>query len=522
MWGAVHTELDGFSLAVAQEARPLSILAEERPPRLVAFSPWGKRVDRIDIAPEWTEIHRFAVRHKLFRLMNSRPFEDRTRLFHFAKILLFHCDSAFATCPMAMTDGAIRVLEASASQELKDRVIPLLSSSDPDRFWTSGQWMTERHGGSDLSKPKVIATVLENGDWSLTGHKWFTSATTANTALVLAQAEGDSTPSLFYLELKSEDGRWNGISVDRLKDKLGTKALPTAELAMDGAKASLIGERGRGIKTASQLLNTTRLHNAACSVGTMTMCSALIEEHSNQRYAFGKLICDQPGHVQMVATLRARLAASTELLCETALLLGKAEAGVATPQESQRLRLLTPMVKLYTAREAIRFASETVEAFGGMGYIEDTGIPRLYRDAQVFSIWEGTTNILALDVLRAMQAEGAFAALISDLQERLRGAAQSLTRGRVERRLATLSHYFRKVIVMNDEKAHFAATEFAWALTETCAAVHLIERSARSELFRLAAQRFVRDIGEWIPRSDDVGHLSPQEIRDLAFNHPLI
>jgi len=322
--------------------------------------------------------------------------------------------------------------------------------------------------------------------------------------------------------LKNASGSWNGLSIDRLKAKLGTHTLPTAEVQLQNTQATLLGPRGKGIKTSAQMLNTTRLHNAACSVGTMTFCSALIEEYSHQRSAFGKLISEQPGHVQIVATLRARLAACTELLCEAALLLGKVETQTAPPQDVQRLRLLTPMLKLFTAREATRFASETIEAFGGQGYIEDTGIPKLLRDAQVFSLWEGTTNVLAIDLLRAMQVEGSFVALISDLQERLRGVPQSLTRGRIERRLATVSHYFRKVIALNDEKSLFAATEFAWALCETTASVYLIERSTRSELFRLAAQRFVRDIGEWIPRSDDVGHLQPQEIRDLAFNHPLI
>ena len=522
MWGTVHPELESFSEIVKADARPLSQKADQQPPRLIQYAPWGKRIDRVETSSEWTELNKFAVRHQLLALSAEKPYDDRTRLYHFAKILLFHCDSSFVTCPIAMTDGAFHVVEQHAPKELAQKLKPLLTSKDPARFWMSGQWMTERQGGSDLSQCLVKATPLSATEWSLSGQKWFASAITSEMALVLAQISGDDSPSLFFLELKKASGDWNGLTVDRVKEKLGTRTLPTAEITLKDAQAVLVGPRGRGIKTASQLLNITRLHNAACSVGTMTFCSALIEEHSNQRSAFGKLISEHPGHIQMVATLRARLAASTELLCEAALLLGRVESQTAPPQDAQRLRLLTPMLKLFTAREATRFASETIETFGGQGYIEDTGVPKLLRDAQVFSIWEGTTNVLALDLLRATQVEGSFVALISDLQERLRGVPQSLTRGRIERRLATLSHYFRKVIALNDEKSHFAAAEFAWVLCETTAAVYLIERSTRSELFRLAAQRFVRDIGEWIPRSDDVGHLQPQEIRDLAFNHPLI
>jgi putative acyl-CoA dehydrogenase len=209
------------------------------------------------------------------------------------------------------------------------------------------------------------------------------------------------------------------IRIRRLKDKLGTRALPTAELDLEGTPARLIGGEGNGVRKIAALLNITRAYNACCAVGFMRRGVALARDYARRRRAFGEFLIDLPLHQETLAGLQVEFEAAFLLTFHTALLMGREELGIATDAERGVLRLLTPVVKLYTARQAIATASEVLEAFGGAGYIEDTGLPRLLRDAQVLSIWEGTTNVLSFDVLRAIEKDRAFEPFVDDLQRRL-------------------------------------------------------------------------------------------------------
>ncbi|HEY8378859.1 MAG TPA: acyl-CoA dehydrogenase family protein, partial [Nannocystis sp.] len=296
---------------------------------------------------------------------------------------------------------------------------------------TSGQWMTERTGGSDVGNTETIARpariVGEERRYTLHGVKWFTSATTSEMALTLARIDDGERPptpgsrglSLFCVEIRREPGRgWAGIQVNRLKDKLGTKAVPTAELTLEGVEATLLGEPGRGVANISAMLNVTRLYNAIASASGIRRACALARDYAGRRSAFGARLVDLPLHAATLDDMDAEAAAVLALVLETASLLGRAEAGVASESERKRLRALIPIAKLTTAKQAVALASEALECFGGAGYIEDTGLPRLLRDAQVLAIWEGTTNVLALDVLRAETREGAFSALFADLSAR--------------------------------------------------------------------------------------------------------
>src|SRR5262249_33858042 len=221
--------------------------------------------------------------------------------------------------------------------------------------------------------------------YELYGTKWFTSATTSQMALTLARIEGapaNQGLSLFYLELRDEAGRMQNIRVHRLKDKLGTRALPTAELTLDGTPARLVGGEGHGVRKMAALLNITRTYNACCAVASMRRGIALARDYARRRRAFGKVLADHPLHTETLAALEVEYEAAFHLAFRAAELMGKEETGAATTQERAVLRMLTPIIKLYTARQAIASASEVLEAFGGAGYIEDTGLPRLLRDAQ--------------------------------------------------------------------------------------------------------------------------------------------
>ncbi|MGH7625050.1 MAG: acyl-CoA dehydrogenase family protein, partial [Gemmatimonadaceae bacterium] len=340
----------------------------------------------------------------------------------FARLYLFAPSSATYSCPLAMSDGAARCLELYGSTPRLRDALRHLTTRNPDEFWTSGQWMTERTGGSDVSGTSTVAA--RDGDaFRLHGTKWFTSATTAQMAMTLARIDGAAAGShglsLFHLDVRDTDGRMNDIRVLRLKDKLGTRALPTAELTLDGTRAWLVGEEGQGVRTIASLFTVTRVYNAVAAVAGMRRALALARDYAGRRVAFGRLLAAQPLHVETLADMAVEVEAGFHLAFRVVELLGATECGRATERDAALLRVLTPVAKLFTGKQAAAVASEALEAFGGAGYIEDTGLPRLLRDAQVLSIWEGTTNVLSLDVLRALDTSDALHAIVADARDQL-------------------------------------------------------------------------------------------------------
>lgn len=417
---AVEPDLERLGALAAGPMADLAREAERDPPRHVPFDPWGRRIDALELSPAWRELHAIAAREGVVASAYERRFGAASRIVQMAKLYLYHPSSAIASCPLAMTDGAARVLELFGSAAQRERVLPRLLAREPERFWTSGQWMTERSGGSDVSGTETVARV-DGEAYRLSGVKWFSSATSAEIALALARVEGDAEGnrglSLFLIELADQVGR--EIRVLRLKEKLGTRALPTAELELDDGRAELVGERGRGVATVATMLNVTRYYNTVCAAGYLGRGLALARDYAGRRRAFGARLVEHPLHAGTLADLAAEHAGALELAGECAALLGRDECGEASDDERRRLRLLTPIAKLLTARQAVAGASEAIEAFGGAGYVEETGLPALLRDAQVLPIWEGTTNVLALDALRAVEREDALAPLVADLSQRL-------------------------------------------------------------------------------------------------------
>jgi alkylation response protein AidB-like acyl-CoA dehydrogenase len=457
--------------------------AEATPPRHVPYDPWGRRIDRIEVSPAWKQLERIAAEEAIVATAYERRHGPLSRLHQFARLYLFGPSSAVVTCPLAMADGAARVIELYGDDWLKANPLRRLTSRDPDEFWTSGQWMTERTGGSDVSGTSTVARLHE-GQYRLYGTKWFTSATTSPMAMTLARIEGAPEGSrglsLFYLELCDQADRLRNILVHRLKDKLGTRALPTAELTLDGTPARLVGGEGHGVRRMAALLNITRAYNACCAVGFMRRGIALARDYARRRRVFGKLAADQPLHLETLASLQVECEAAFHLTFHVAELMGREELGVARPAESSVLRLLTPVIKLYTARQAIALASEVLEAFGGAGYVEDTGMPRLLRDAQVLSIWEGTTNVLSLDALRATLKDGALEPLLADVRGRLESVRaptlQPATQC-VREAVTRIETFVRRGARESDDFLQAGARSFAFSLARTYAAGLLLEHA---------------------------------------------
>lgn len=409
MHAAIESDLDALGAQAASawaEARARSPAV----PVLTQWDAWGGRIDRIETTPAWQRGAALCARYGFVAAGHESTHGAHARTDQFARVYLYHVASEFYTCPMAMSDGAASALAAAANRSLTERALPHLFSRDASTLWLSGQWMTETAGGSDVGRTETSARRDADGRWRLYGRKWFTSAVIGDMALALARPEdaGDGTAglALFYLETRDARGRWNGIRIDRLKDKLGTRELPTAEIQLDGVLAEPVGELAHGVRMIAPMLNVTRTWNAVCALATMRRCLALAFDYARRRTAFGRPLIEQPLHRATLAGLQAEFEAAFHLVFFVTQLLGSVETGTATAREKALLRLLTPLAKLWTGKLAVHIASETCESFGGAGYIENTGIPLLLRDAQVFPIWEGTTNVLALDVLRALDANG--------------------------------------------------------------------------------------------------------------------
>jgi alkylation response protein AidB-like acyl-CoA dehydrogenase len=388
-------------------------------PRLVPWDAWGNRVDRIELTPLWKEAAVLAARHGLVATPYERRHGAWSRTVQFALLHVVEPSLDVYSCPLAMSDGAARTLLDHGNQPLAERALPRLTSRDPQKAWTSGQWMTERTGGSDVGLSETEARPSPEG-WRLWGTKWFTSAATSEMALALARPQGNGPGgkglALFYLEVRLPDGRPNGIALNRLKEKLGTKKLPTAELELQGALAVPVAGLSGGVKAIAPMLNVTRLWNSVCAAAGMRRALALARDYARRRVAFGAALADKPLHEDTLAGLEAERTGALLLAFRSAELLGRIEAGEATPAEKLALRSAVLLAKLTTGKQAVAVASEALESVGGAAYVEDTGLPRLLRDAQVLPIWEGTTNVLSLELLRALRAPGAAEALAAEIQ----------------------------------------------------------------------------------------------------------
>jgi acyl-CoA dehydrogenase len=428
MLAEIEPGLSAMGKLAGEELYRLQLADREHEPTLTHWDAWGNRVDRIEVTPLWREAERIAAEQGLVATAYERKHGLLSRLHQFALVYLFTPSTDIYSCPLAMTDGAARALLASGNRKLIERAVSRLTSRDPREFWTSGQWMTEATGGSDVGLTETVAKQ-ENGRWRLYGRKWFTSAIASQMALTLARPEGNPAGgkglALFYVETRDADGRLNGIQVNRLKDKLGTRKVPTAELTLDGAAAELVADTGDGIKRIAPMLNVTRTWNAVSAVALMRRGLALARDYAGKRVAFGAPLTEKPLHLDTLAGLEAEFQGALHLTFFTAELMGRDEAGKASPEHEKLLRLLTPIAKLLTGKQSVQVLSEVIESFGGAGYVEDTGLPALLRDAQVLPIWEGTTNVLSLDLLRALESAGGLAVLKREIGILLREVRES-------------------------------------------------------------------------------------------------
>jgi putative acyl-CoA dehydrogenase len=383
------------------EALELGRLANENPPVLRTHDRFGNRIDEVEFHPAWHQLMTMAVRDGIHALPWREPVPG-AQVGRAAMMLAMSGVESGTGCPLSMTYAGVPALRAQP--ELAAEWEPRLMSLDYDpsnrpaeekRGALMGMGMTERQGGSDVRANTTVARPLNGGgpgaEYELTGHKWFFSAPMCDVFLVLAQA--DSGISCFLVPRWTPDGRRNGLHLQRLKDKLGNRSNASSEVEFDHAWAQLVGEEGRGVPTIIEMVNYTRLDCVLGSSGLMRAAVAQATHHTAYREAFGKPLIDQP----LMQNVLADLCIESEAATLTAMRLAR-----ACDEGDPFKRLGLAVSKYWVCKSAVWHIGEALECLGGNGYVELSGMPRLFREAPLNSIWEGSGNVNCLDVLRGM------------------------------------------------------------------------------------------------------------------------
>jgi putative acyl-CoA dehydrogenase len=386
-WGAERAHEAGVA-AGSVEAYEHGRRAERNEPVLRTHDRFGNRIDEVELDPSWHWLLGGAVSRAIHSLPWRDP-EPGAHVVRAARFMLWSNADAGVMCPVSMTYAAVPALRESAP-ELAAEWEPRLTSTDYEHGALAGMAMTERQGGSDVRANITRADPLGDGWYELNGHKWFCSYPPCAVFLVLAQApEG---LSCFLVE------RGPGMEFQRLKDKLGTRSLPSSEVEFRAARAQLVGEAGRGVPAIIRMVNHTRLD---CLLGsTSAMRRATIEaiHHARHRAAFGELLADQPAMGNVLADLAIESEAATAAAMRVA-------RSYDDSGDASFRRFATAVMKYWVTKRAPGHVSEALECLGGNGYVQESAMPRLYRDAPLNSIWEGSGNVAALDVLRAIASE---------------------------------------------------------------------------------------------------------------------
>jgi putative acyl-CoA dehydrogenase len=401
--------------AGSAEAIERGVAANTNPPILRTHDRYGNRIDEVEFHPAWHELLGQAVRWGLHASPWRDPEVPSGSGAHVARAAAFYLWSQVESghgCPISMTHAAIPVLRAVP--ELRAIWEPLLTSLDYDpglrplqekRGALCGMAMTEKQGGSDVRSNTTRAECLTGGEYLLTGHKWFCSAPMCDAFLVLAQAPGGLSCFLLPRVLPGTIGvgARNRITIQRLKDKLGNRSNASVEIELDGAWSVRVGEEGRGVHTIIEMVNLTRLDCIGGTAALMRQAVVQAIHHATHRSAFGKLLAGQPLMRNVLADLAVESEAATALLLRLARACDGAMAG--DESETRLKRLGTAIGKYWVCKRGPAHTAEALECLGGNGYVEESIMPRLYREAPLNSIWEGSGNVNCLDVLRIISKE---------------------------------------------------------------------------------------------------------------------
>jgi putative acyl-CoA dehydrogenase len=415
---AQEEHLSGFGALIGREAvREMGRLANENPPKLVTFDRFGRRIDEVEFHPAYHELMRLGLEAGVA----SRAWTDRDggHVAHSVLMILMGWADAGVCCPMSMTyavvpalrhaDWAADWIAGATAGGYDPRVRPYTDKT----ALTLGMAMTEKQGGSDVRANTTRATAISADEVELTGHKWFCSAPMCDGFLTLAY--DDAGLGCFLVPRWRPDGTRNAMEIQRLKDKLGDRSNASSEIEYRGAYARRVGEAGRGVKAIIEMVNHTRLDCLVGSAGQIRAATGLAIQHCATRAAFQKKLIDQPAMAAVLADLALESEAALALAFSVAADFDAAARGEEAA--SLRMRVATPVAKFWLCKRSPHAVYEAMECHGGAGFVEESGLPRMFRQSPLNAIWEGSGNVIALDLLRALQTKPVRDAMIAMLSE---------------------------------------------------------------------------------------------------------
>jgi acyl-CoA dehydrogenase len=477
---------------------------DKNTPRLERYDRWGEETNRVVHHPAALAAKRACWESGMSGSRLRRESQERGRPFPAvvgaaANYLLCQADTGLA-CATGMTSGVVALVERFASPEVKERLLPRLTAPRFDDAWDGAMFMTERTGGSDLGTLTTTAKARPDGTWALDGFKWFCSNIDAAAIATLARPEGAPAGvkgvALFVVPRWRADGTPNGIRMHRLKDKLGTRTVPTGEVDFVDAEAYLLagdgnGARGsatdgRGINRMMEMVNTSRFGVAGMGLGLMRRAFLEAAIYAAHRTAWGRTLDEHALVRETLVRMLVDLEAATALFFAAARAMDRRGSGVA--------RLLVPLVKFRATRQGIELCSQAVEMLGGNGYVEDWPTARLLREAQCHTIWEGTENIICLDVLRALRVEGTAQALLGRVTSAIRDAGHRLLdrpRGMVGEAAQRLERLLAQIAGLDRTGAEYRARTLTHRLTDLIQGALLLEEAEWELATRGSARKAV-------------------------------
>jgi len=461
----------------------------EGQPRLIKYDAFGN-----DISHVWVnEGYQQTVKDTYFKGIVGylhKPIPELgikgNYLYSYAQGYLLSQTEAGFYCPVTLSMAAAFLVERYADEALKEKYLPHLLSTGETELYEGATFLTERQGGSDVGA-NVVKAIKEGEHYRIYGEKYFASnAGQCGITTILARIEGAPAGSkglsLFLVPWKNEDGTNNGLTIRRLKDKLGVRAVPSGEVEFDGAKAFLIGDASRGFYYMMEALNLSRICNTVASVGIMRRAYTEAKQYAENRPAFGQLLTNysmiQETLSKLASIQEVQTSAVFDLIALYDRVIGK-ENG--TSEEQALVRLLIAILKMRTAEEAIHFSHEAIEMHGGNGYIEDFVTPRLLRDAQVLTVWEGSANILGLEVLRLLK-KNVFPTFISFIETKLEDSPESLADEKelVIQKLTDLKEVVNYALTVDLNMQTFYAKKIANKMADLLESTIAIEDASRN------------------------------------------
>ncbi|AIY43107.1 Acyl-CoA dehydrogenase [Collimonas arenae] len=440
------------------ELDELASTADKNPPTLQHRTRSGQNVQKINKHPAYIALERAAYSELGLAAMTHRggvlgwpaPFPPLAK---YALTFLFVQAEFGLCCPVSMTDSLTSTLRKFGDPDLVARFLPNLTTVDFDELYQGAMFMTEQGAGSDVSRVATRA-YRDGDDWKLAGDKWFCSNPDAGLAMVLARPDGAPAGikglGLFLLPKYLADGSRNHYRIIRLKDKMGSRSMASGEIQLEGATAYLVGELGRGFNQMADMINMSRLSNGVRAAGLMRRAVGEALFIARNRSAFGKQLIDMPLMQRQLIKMMLPAEQARSMFMQTASCMERADGG---DQEAQKLvRILTPMIKFRACRDARKVTGDAMEVRGGCGYIEEWSDPRLVRDAHLGSIWEGTSNIVALDVVRSIKRDNTLGYL-QDYLRKLLGAKQipEASRALLTRTLDSVVAFVESVVDAPDD-----------------------------------------------------------------------